>query len=247
MAHPATPEIRQRHRMSISDFAGTSVLVVDDEPMVREVVSAYLNRDGFSVTTAEDGQSALEHLTDHTPDLIVLDVMLPGTDGLAVLTAVRDIGETPVILLSARGEEADRVLGLELGADDYVVKPFSPRELATRARTVLKRSRRPRRTGMRLEFGGLVIDPAVHEVRVDDIEIDLPPKEFDLLLFLASSPRQVFSRGQILDHVWDSNSEWQDPSTVTVHIRRLRQKVEDDPQDPKRLITVWGVGYRFEP
>lgn len=233
--------------MSLGDFAGITVLVVDDEPMVREVVSAYLKRDGFSVTTAEDGPAALEHLDAQTPDLIVLDVMLPGTDGLAVLAAVRDHGETPVILLSARGDESDRVLGLELGADDYVVKPFSPRELATRARTVLKRSRGPQRTGARLEFDGLAIDPALHEVWVNNSKIELPPKEFDLLSFMASSPRQVFSRGQILDHVWDSDSEWQDPSTVTVHIRRLRQKIEDDPQEPRRLITVWGVGYRFEP
>lgn len=248
MAAAASSNIRRPgHRMSFSDFAGSTVLIVDDEPMVREVVSAYMNRDGFLVTTAEDGQSALEHLENHTPDLIVLDVMLPGTDGLAVLNAIRDHGETPVILLSARGDESDRVLGLELGADDYVVKPFSPRELATRARTVLKRSRRPQASGDRLEFDGLVIDPAVREVWLDENRVDLPPKEFDLLRFMASSPRQVFSRGQILDHVWDSNSEWQDPSTVTVHIRRLRQKIEDDPQEPKRLVTVWGVGYRFEP
>ena len=235
------------NQMSLTNFAGRSVLVVDDEPMVREVVSAYLNRDGFAVTTAEDGPTALAHLDRHTPDLIVLDVMLPGTDGLAVLNAVRNKGDTPVILLSARGDESDRVLGLELGADDYVVKPFSPRELATRARTVLKRATNPRRSGTRLEFDGLTIDPRGRAVWVNGNRVDLPPKEFDLLLFLTSSPRQVFSRGQILDHVWDSNTEWQDPSTVTVHIRRLRRKIEDDPQDPKRLITVWGVGYRFEP
>lgn len=233
--------------MSLSEFAGRTVLVVDDEAMVREVVSAYLRRDGFAVTVAEDGQTALEHIRKHMPDLIVLDVMLPGTDGLSVLNAVRDEADTPVILLSARGEEPDRVLGLELGADDYVVKPFSPRELATRARTVLKRAGRPARSGARIDFADLAIDPARREVTVGGVAAELTPKEFDLLLFLASSPGQVFSRAQILDHVWDSNVEWQDPSTVTVHIRRLRQKIEADPQAPRRLVTVWGVGYRFDP
>lgn len=233
--------------MSLSEFAGRTVLVVDDEAMVREVVSAYLRRDGFAVTVAEDGQTALEHIRKHMPDLIVLDVMLPGADGLSVLNAVRDEADTPVILLSARGEEPDRVLGLELGADDYVVKPFSPRELATRARTVLKRAGRPARSGARIDFPDLAIDPARREVTVSGVAAELTPKEFDLLLFLASSPGQVFSRAQILDHVWDSNVEWQDPSTVTVHIRRLRQKIEADPQAPRRLVTVWGVGYRFDP
>lgn len=237
---PASP-------MSLSQFAGRSVLVVDDEPMVREVLSAYLKRDGFAVTLAEDGRSALEHFDADNPDLIVLDVMLPETDGLSVLSVVREHGNTPVILLSARGDESDRVLGLELGADDYVVKPFSPRELATRVRTVLKRAKREPNSGQRLEFDRLTIDPARREVRVGDSTIDLPPKEFDLLHFLASSPRQVFSRGQILDHVWNSSTDWQDPSTVTVHIRRLRQKIEANPQSPTRLLTVWGVGYRFDP
>ena len=235
------------NRMSLSEFNGRSVLVVDDEPMVREVLSAYLSRDGFTVTVAEDGTSALEKIDSEAPDLIVLDVMLPGTDGLSILTAVREQRDTPVILLSARGDESDRVLGLELGADDYLVKPFSPRELATRARTVLKRATAEPRDGQRLEFDGLSIDPARREVRLGDTAIDLPPREFDLLHFLASSPRQVFSRGQLLDHVWESSTDWQDPSTVTVHIRRLRQKIEIDPQSPKRLLTVWGVGYRFEP
>lgn len=234
--------------MSLSEFNGRSVLVVDDEPMVREVVSAYLIRDGFKVTVAGDGSNALELIEADDPDLIVLDVMLPGSDGLSILTAVRERRDTPVILLSARGDESDRVLGLELGADDYVVKPFSPRELATRARTVLKRATsEARHGGQTLVLGDLSIDPALREVMLGDAILDLPPKEFDLLYFMASSPRQVFSRGQILDHVWDSNSDWQDPSTVTVHIRRLRQKIETDPQSPQRLLTVWGVGYRFEP
>lgn len=233
--------------MSFTEFAGNSVLVVDDEPMVREVVSAYLGRDGFSVTEVGDGLEALEHLGRRPTDLIILDIMLPGTDGLTVLSHVRAKTDTPVILLSARGEEVDRVLGLELGADDYVVKPFSPRELATRVRTVLRRSSNTQHQGKRLDFDKLTIDPRLREVRVSGHAVDLTPKEFDLLFFMASSPRQVFSRGQILDHVWDSGGEWQDPSTVTVHIRRLRQRIEDDPSSPSRLVTVWGVGYRFEP
>ena len=233
--------------MSLTEFAGRSVLVVDDEPMVREVVSAYLSRDGFSVTDVGDGREAMVHLGVHQTDLVILDIMLPGIDGLALLSELRASTETPVILLSARGEEADRVLGLELGADDYVVKPFSPRELATRVRTVLRRTAQTQSAGRRLTFDNLAIDPRLREVQVSGRVVNLTPKEFDLLLFLASSPRQVFSRGQILDQVWDSGSDWQDPATVTVHIRRLRQRIEDDPSSPTRLITVWGVGYRFEP
>lgn len=233
--------------MSLSEYAGRRVLVVDDEPVVREVVAAYLSRDGFVVTEAADGAGALLQITETSPDLIVLDVMLPESDGLSVLSKVRDRADTPVILLSARGDESDRVLGLEMGADDYVVKPFSPRELATRVRAILKRVDRPRRTGSPLEFEDLMIDPTSHEIRVHGRTVDITPKEFELLFFLASSPRQVFSRGQILAHVWDSNNEWQDPSTVTVHVRRVRQKIEDDPRQPRRLVTVWGVGYRFEP
>lgn len=237
----------RKRDMSLSEYAGRRVLVVDDEPVVREVVAAYLSRDGFVVTEAADGTSALLQVTETSPDLIVLDVMLPESDGLSVLSKVRDRADTPVILLSARGDESDRVLGLEMGADDYVVKPFSPRELATRVRAILKRVDRPRRTGSPLEFGDLMIDPTSHEIRVHGRTVDMTPKEFELLLFLASSPRQVFSRGQILAHVWESDNEWQDPSTVTVHVRRVRQKIEDDPRQPRRLVTVWGVGYRFEP
>jgi DNA-binding response OmpR family regulator len=233
--------------MTLADFQGRSVLVVDDEPMVREVVAAYLTRDGFTVTEVADGRSALEHVETQPTDLIVLDVMLPETDGLSVLSAVRQLGDTPVILLTARGQETDRVLGLELGADDYLVKPFSPRELAARVRTVLKRTMGSSRQGERIEFDGISVDPALRQVIVAGEPVELTPKEFDLLFFLVSSPRQVFSRAQILDHVWDSNSDWQDPSTVTVHIRRLRQKIEDDPQSPQRLVTMWGVGYRFNP
>ena len=173
--------------------------------------------------------------------------MLPKLDGFSVLTEVRKAADVPVILLTARTEETDRVLGLELGADDYVVKPFSPRELAARVRSVLRRAR-PASTPSQLEFDGLTIDGVSREVRLgDDDPVELTPKEFDLLAFLAASPRQVFSRGQLLEQVWDSSPDYQDPSTVTVHVRRLRQKIEADPDAPRWITTVWGVGYRFEP
>jgi DNA-binding response OmpR family regulator len=229
--------------------AGT-VLVVDDEPMVREVVARYLQVDGFDVHEAADGDAALAWLDTHRPSLVVLDVMLPGTDGLSVLRRLRAGGDTPVILLTARAEEVDRIVGLELGADDYVVKPFSPRELAVRVRTVLRRSRAPvadPAAAPVLAFGPLRVDVRTRDVTVGGRPVALTPKEFDLLAFLLSSPRQVFSRRQLLAQVWDSAPEYQDPATVTVHIGRLRQKIEADPDEPRWLTTVWGVGYRFEP
>jgi DNA-binding response OmpR family regulator len=227
-----------------------NVLVVDDEPMVCEVVSRYLENDGFSVLGASDGQEALEILDRETPELVVLDIMLPKVDGLEVLRHVRAHTEVPVILLTARAGEVDRVVGLELGADDYVVKPFSPRELAARVRTVLRRTNGATRQvspGVPLQFGTIRIDEATREVHVDDTSVALTPKEFDLLLFLARSPRQVFSRRQLLEHVWESSPDYQDPATITVHVGRLRQKLERDPENPRWITTVWGVGYRFEP
>lgn len=217
--------------------------------MVREVVTRYLNLDGYSVQEAADGAEAMTWLRDHRPELVVLDVMLPGVDGLEVLRHLRSEGDIPVILLTARAEEVDRIVGLELGADDYVVKPFSPRELVARVRTVLRRSNgTPATLPMEaLAFDTLRIDPRTREVTVDGDAVSLTPKEFDVLHFMASSPRQVFSRRQLLEQVWDSAPEYQDPATVTVHIGRLRQKLEADPDDPRWLATVWGVGYRFEP
>jgi DNA-binding response OmpR family regulator len=226
--------------------SGDRVLVVDDEPMVREVVTRYLEHDGFSVIAVENGRDALVAVKKAAPDLIILDIMLPEIDGLDVLTRLRRSGDVPIILLTARTSEADRVFGLELGADDYVVKPFSPRELTARVRSVLRRSARDPGS-RRLEFGGLQIDPATREVMVDGVPVELTAREFDLLAFLAGSPRQVFSRAQLLSQVWESSAEWQDPATVTVHVRRVRQKIEHDPDDPQRLVTVRGVGYRFEP
>ena len=232
--------------MTATDIPGR-VLVVDDEAMVREVVVAYLRREGFAVAEAADGPAAIDALAAHRPDLIVLDVMLPKLDGFSVLSQIRRSSNVPVILLTARTEETDRVLGLELGADDYVVKPFSPRELAARVRSVLRRSHQAVSPKRRLEFDGLTIDPATREVRIDGTVVELTPKEFDLVAFLAASPRQVFSRGQLLEQVWDSSADYQDPSTVTVHVRRIRQKIEPDPDRPRWISTVWGVGYRFEP
>ena len=222
------------------------VLVVDDEPMVREVVTAYLERDGFRVRCASTGPEALAMLKSTPPDLVVLDVMLPGIDGLEILRLLRASTDVPVILLTARTEETDRVIGLELGADDYVVKPFSPRELAARVRSVLRRvNREPGKP--RLEYDGITIDAVTRTVSMEGKAVELTPKEFDLLAFLAASPRQVFSRGQLLEQVWGSSLEYQDPSTITVHIRRLRQKLEDRPDEPRWLRTMWGVGYKFEP
>ncbi len=222
------------------------ILVVDDEPMVREVVTAYLERDGFGVHTEIDGAKALEYLATASPDLVVLDIMLPHVDGLQILAKLRAVSDVPVILLTARTEEPDRVMGLELGADDYVTKPFSPRELAARVRSVLRRAV-PENAPRRLEFTDLVIDEESRDVVVRGEGVDLTPKEFELLAHLAASPKKVFTRGELLEDVWASSPDYQDPSTVTVHIRRLRRKIEIDAESPRWLTTVWGVGYRFEP
>jgi DNA-binding response OmpR family regulator len=229
----------------------SDVLLVDDEPMVREVVARYLERDGFVVHEAADGDSAMAWLDNHVAELVVLDLMLPGVDGLSILRRLRRDGDVPVIVLSAKGDELDRVLGLELGADDYVTKPFSPRELAARVRTVLRRRRTddPATDGAGevLSFGELRIDAGTREVHLGNRVVDLRPKEFDLLAALARSPRRVFSRRQLLELVWDSAPEYQDPATVTVHVGRLRQKLEPDPDAPRWITTARGIGYRFEP
>ena len=223
------------------------VMVVDDEPTIREVMTTYLQRDGFRVETASTGTEAVEMLRRGLPDLLILDLMLPGVGGLNILKELRANSNVPVIVLTARTEEADRIIGLELGADDYVSKPFSPRELVARVKSVLRRATTDPTPGVEvLEFDGLTIDTNSREVTVNGELVTLTAREFDLLLFLASSPRQVFSRSQLLDHVWHSSAEWQDTSTVTVHVRRIRHKIERDPERPDRLITVRGVGYRFE-
>jgi DNA-binding response OmpR family regulator len=223
-----------------------TVLVVDDEPIVREVVVGYLEREGYSTLEAADGNRARELIERERPSLVVLDLMLPGTDGLSLCRWIRARADLPVIMLTARGEEADRIVGLELGADDYVTKPFSPRELAARVRTVLRRSTAAPRQADRLSFDGLELDASAREVTRDGRRLQLTAKEFDLLYFLASNPRHVFSRDQLMARVWGYEAAL-DTGTVTVHVRRLREKIEDDPSRPQFLETVWGAGYRFSP
>jgi two-component system, OmpR family, response regulator ResD len=234
-----------------SGAAGARVLVVDDEPIVREVLDRYLSLEGFEVETAADGDAALRSFESARPELVILDLMLPHTDGLEVFRRIRARAHTPVIMVTARGAETDRIVGLDLGADDYVAKPFSPREVVARVRAVMRRTanRGPVAAGERLNrlrFDGLEIDSRTREVLVEGRTVEMTPKEFDVLHLLASSPRAVFSRSRILDELWDVAFEG-DPSTVTVHIRRLREKIEEDPSRPRRLVTVWGSGYRFEP
>lgn len=225
------------------------VLVVDGDEVVRAVVCAQLRDAGYTTHEAVDGREALDLAARIDPDLIVLDVVLPEVDGFTVLSRLRARTDVPVILLTARTDEIDRVVGLGLGADDYVLKPFSPTELTARVRTVLRRSAGQRQpdTDEPLRFDDLGIDAGCREVTVGDEAVVLTAREFDLLAFLASSPSQVFSRGQLLHQVWDSSTDRQDPSTVTVHIQRLRRKIEHDPKHPRHIATVWGVGYRFDP
>jgi DNA-binding response OmpR family regulator len=224
----------------------TKVLVVDDEPTIREIVVSYLERDGFKTLEAADGNRARELLETDPPDLVVLDVMLPGTDGLELCRWIRSRSRLPVIMLTARGEESDRIVGLELGADDYVTKPFSPRELTARVRTVLRRAETDVVAQESLSYDGLVVDSATREVTRDGNPLRLTAREFDLLWFLASHPRRVFSREHLMRRVWGYSAAL-DTGTVTVHMRRLREKIEDDPSHPRHLETVWGVGYRFAP
>jgi DNA-binding response OmpR family regulator len=224
-----------------------TILVVDDEPIVREVVARYLERDGHTIIETDDGNRARAILEGRLPDLVVLDVMLPGMDGLELCRWIRDHSELPVILLTARGEEADRIVGLELGADDYVTKPFSPRELAARVRTVLRRAGRALDgERARFAFGDVEIDTQAREVRKGGQELRLTAKEFDLLAFLAANPRRVFGRDQLMSRVWGYEAAL-DTGTVTVHVRRLREKIESEPSEPLHLQTVWGVGYRLVP
>ncbi len=227
-------------------MSGQKILVVEDETSIREVINLYLKRAGYEVTLAKDGIQAIEALTKEMPDLIVLDLMLPHVDGLEITRWLRERGDVPIIMLTARREESDRIKGLEMGADDYVVKPFSPQELVSRVRAVLRRTHGSlSKTESILSFGSLIIDPTTRLVKKDGDEKVLTAKEFDLLLVLARHPRQVFSRNQLLDRVWGL-SDYIDPSTVTVHVRRLREKIERDPSKPEHIVTVWGVGYKFE-
>jgi two-component system response regulator ResD len=234
--------------MEAVPMSEATILVVEDEASISEVVSLYLKRAGYQVLCVSDGQAALQTLDRQLPDLVVLDLMLPRVDGLSVTRWLRDKSDVPIIMLTARREEADRIAGLEMGADDYVVKPFSPQELVSRVRAVLRRSQAPSQPGQEkpLVFEDLTVDPATRLTTVLGNEVELTVKEFDLLWLLASHPRQVFTRDQLLERVWGL-SDFIDPSTVTVHVRRLREKIETDSSHPIHIQTVWGVGYKFEP
>ncbi len=227
----------------------TLILVVEDEASIAEVVSLYLKRAGYSVQIASDGRQAMNIFQRQNPDFVILDLMLPEVDGLSLTRWLRDRSNVPIIMLTARREEMDRIAGLEMGADDYVVKPFSPQELVSRVRAVMRRLGReqaeagPERA---VSFDGLSIDPLSRVVKVQETEVELTAKEFDMLYLLAQHPKQVFTREQLLERVW-GGAQYIDPGTVTVHVRRLREKLEADPSHPTRLLTVWGVGYKFEP
>ena len=229
----------------VTDAKQGRILVVDDDADVRALLTRYLQPGGYDVVQAADAHAAYKALTDEPPDLVLLDVMLSPDDGLEVLSRIRKTSDVAVILLTGKGAEVDRVLGLKMGADDYVVKPFSPAEVEARISSVLRRVKAS--TTPSLNFEGLSIDIATREVRVKGELVTLTAKAFDLLTFLASSTRQVFSRDQLLDQVWHSSSEWQGSGTVTEHIRRLRKQIEVDPDHPRWITTVWGVGYRFNP
>jgi phosphate regulon transcriptional regulator PhoB len=224
---------------------GRKVLVVDDEESVRELIELYLTKEGFDVILAKDGREALRLNGEHHPDLIVLDLMLPGLDGWEVCKQIRSASRVPIIMLTARSEEVDRVVGLELGADDYVVKPFSPREMVARVKAVLRRGTAGPEEQETLTFPGLRIDRTQHRLEVDRDEVHLTPTEFRLLWCLASQPGRVFSRAELLDKIWGYDSE-SDARTIDVHIKRLRQKTRAAEKRSFAITTVWGLGYKFE-
>ncbi len=221
------------------------LLVVDDDPTVREVVVSYLRAARHEVTEAADGEEALEEMRSLPADLVVLDLMMPGIDGLEVCRRLRTTTNVPIIMLTALGSETDRVVGLEMGADDYLTKPFSPRELVLRVESVLRRAGEGDKSPSgRFQDGDLVVDNDRHEALLDGLPLALTGREFDLLRFLVANPNTAYSRDELLQQVWGWS--FGDQSTVTVHVRRLREKVEKDPTHPVRLVTVWGVGYRWE-
>lgn len=220
------------------------ILVVDDEPNIRDVVVQYLRRDGFDTLTAGDGEEAIERSAD--ADLIILDLMMPKLDGIEASRRIRAIRDVPIIMLTAKSEEVDKLVGLGLGADDYVTKPFSPRELVARVQAVLRRSvGGSRQPGDIVQVDGLRINSRLRTVERYGQPLELTAREFDLLRFLASNAGQVFTREQLLDQVWDFTFAG-DTGTVTVHIRRLREKIEPDPVRPRYIKTVWGVGYKLD-
>lgn len=226
-----------------------TILIVEDETSIAEVVALYLKRAGFDTRHAADGRAAMAILEQNIPELAIIDIMLPEVDGLSLTRWLRDRSNVPIIMLTARREELDRIAGLEMGADDYVVKPFSPQELVSRVRAVLRRTGREDDTAepdQALTFDDLIIDPRSRTLTLHDEEVVLTAKEFDMLYLLARHPRQVFTRDQLLERVW-GGADYIDPGTVTVHVRRLREKIEKDSSKPTHIVTVWGVGYKFEP
>jgi len=224
------------------------ILVVDDDAQLTELLKVVLEGEGYEVEVARSAATAIDSARDGNVDLVVLDVGLGEDDGRMVLGEIQRELTTPVIFISGWGDPADRILGLRLGADDYLAKPFAPMELAARVESVLRRAQRPPATELdgAPAAQGLVIDERTRDVRVDGTKVELTAKEFDLLAFIARSPRQVFTRAQLLEHVWASRPGWQDEATVTEHVRRVRHKIEKDPGNPRWLTTVRGVGYRFE-
>ena len=236
--------------MEVSAEVQVKILIVEDDPDISDLLKRVLESDGYEVQTASDSAGALKAVAEGPPDLVLLDVVLGGEDGRDLLVKLRHKSDVPAVFLTGRGLEGDRIAGLRMGADDYIVKPFSRGELTARIETVLRRTRptaateAPPPSG--LTFGELRIDLTTREVERSGELIELTAMEFNLLAFLASSPRQVFSRQQLLQNVWSSSSEWQDEATVTEHIRRVRRKIEVDPDHPRWITTVRGVGYRFE-
>lgn len=241
----SVPEMRQE-----SALPRRRILVVDDEATIREVVAQYLELEGFAVMKASDGLEALRTAAASPPDLVVLDLMLPGIDGLEVCRRLRATSAVPILMLTARAAEEDKLVGFGTGSDDYLTKPFQPRELVARVQAIMRRVEAVSVPAMVLDgtlrFGSLVVRPRLREAERDGVVLELTAKEFDLLHFLASHPRQVFTRQQLLDQVWNYEY-YSDGNTVTVHMRRLREKVELDPARPRHLRTIWGVGYKFEP
>ena len=230
-------------------MSAKTILVVEDEASIAEVVSLYLRRAGYNVLIASDGRQAMNMFDHQQPDFVILDLMLPEVDGLSLTRWLRGRSDLPIIMLTARREEIDRITGLEMGADDYVIKPFSPQELVSRVRAVMRRLGReqdPAENERSLSFDNLSVDPRSRVVTVKSSPVELTAKEFDMLYLLARHPKQVFTREQLLERIW-GGAQYIDPGTVTVHVRRLREKIEEDPSKPTRLLTVWGVGYKFEP
>ena len=223
------------------------VLLVDDDVVLADMVTRYLQRDGYAVEWLADGNRVTRVVADYTPDLVILDLLLPGRHGREVCRDVRQTSNVPILMLTALGDEPDRIAGLEVGADDYLTKPFSLRELVLRVRAILRRTQLPEsggNGGRLLRVGDLVVDTGSGDVQVDGKLVRLTSREQGLLLFLLSHPREVFSREQLLEHVWGWTHG--DPSVVTVQVRRLREKIETDPNEPRRLLTVWGAGYRYQ-